>query len=104
MPDSLQAFKAGIFKALASPVRIRLLEELRGGELTVGELQERVGMDSSPVSQHLSVLRAQSLVVTRREGNNVWYAVEEKRVYDILDAARAIFENQVSASTRLLGQ
>jgi ArsR family transcriptional regulator len=104
MPESLQAFKAGLFKALASPVRIRMLEELRSSELTVGELQERLGLDSSNASQHLSVLRAQSLVVNRREGNNVRYAVEEPRIYDILDAARGIFENQVNAGARLLRQ
>lgn len=102
MPQSLQDFKAAIFRALASPVRIRLLEELRSGESTVGELQERLGLDSSNVSQHLSVLRGQSLVTTRREGNNVWYGVEDRRLYDILDAARAIFESQVDASARLL--
>ena len=56
------------------------------------------------VSQHLAVLRAQSVVVTRREGNKIWYALSEKRIYSILDAARAIFESQVKASTRLLAE
>jgi DNA-binding transcriptional regulator PaaX len=49
-------------------------------------------------------LRAQGLVFTRREGNKIWYAVSEKQVYRILDAARSIFENQVKASTRLLAE
>jgi DNA-binding transcriptional ArsR family regulator len=104
MPQSLQDFKAGLFRALANPVRIRLLEELRATELTVGELQERLGLDSSNVSQHLAVLRGQSLVTTRREGNNVWYSAAEQSTYDILDTARAIFENQVKASARLLAE
>jgi DNA-binding transcriptional ArsR family regulator len=104
MPESLQEFKAGFFKTLASPVRIRLLEELRGGPATVGDLQLRLRLDSSNVSQHLAVLRAQGIVVTRREGNRIWYAVPEKRIYSILDAARAIFQNQVKASTRLLAE
>lgn len=104
MPESLQEFKAAFFKTLASPVRIRLLEELRGGAATVGDLQLRLRLDSSNVSQHLAVLRAQGIVVTRREGNRIWYAVPEKRIYSILDAARAIFENQVKASTRLLAE
>lgn len=104
MPGSLQEFKAGFFKTLASPVRIRLLEELRGGPATVGDLQQRLGLDSSNVSQHLALLRAQGVVVTRREGNKIWYAIADKRIYNILDAARAIFENQVKASTRLLAE
>ncbi len=102
MPGSLQEFKATFFHALASPVRIRILEELREAALAVGELQRRLQLDSSNVSQHLAVLRAQGLVVARREGNNVRYSVEEMRLYEILDAARAVFENQVKASTRLL--
>ena len=104
MPQTLQDFKAGFFKTLASPVRIRLLEELRSGPATVGELQQRLGLDSSNVSQHLALLRAQSVVVTRREGNKIWYGVSEKRIYNILDAARTIFESQVKASTRLLAE
>ncbi len=104
MPETLQDFKAAFFKTLASPVRVRLLEELRGGPTTVGDLQRRLGSDSSSVSQHLALLRAQGVVVTRREGNKIWYAVEEKRIYSILDAARAIFEDQVRASTRLLAE
>lgn len=102
MPRTLHDFKAAFFKTLASPVRIRVLEELRGGPATVGELQQRLGLDSSNVSQHLALLRAQGLVATRREGTKIWYAVPEKRIYSILDAARSIFENQVKASTRLL--
>ena len=102
MADSLQEFKAGFFRALASPVRIRLLEYLRGGETTVGDLQRKLGLDSSNVSQHLSILRANSLVAARRDGTRIWYSVQEPHIFEILDAARAIFKNQVKASTRLL--
>lgn len=104
VPGTMQDFKASFFRALASPVRIRLLEELRAGELTVGDLQQRLGLDSSNVSQHLAILRSHSLVVARRDGNNVWYSVDEPHIYEILDAARAIFKNQVNASTRLLAE
>ena len=104
MPETLRDFKAGLFRALASPIRIRLLEEMRGRELTVGDLQQRLNLDSSNVSQHLSILRSHSLVVTRRDGNKVWYSVDEPQIYKILDAARAVFKNQVKASTRLLAK
>lgn len=104
MSGTLQDFKAAFFKTLASPVRIRLLEELRTGPATVGDLQRKLGLDSSNVSQHLSILRANSLVAARREGTRIWYSVEEPHIYTILDAARAIFENQVKASTRLLAE
>jgi len=102
MPNTLRELKAELFKVLANPVRVALLDELRSGPLTVGDLQRKLGIDSSNVSQHLAILRGRLLVTTRRDGNNVWYSVEEPRVYEILDAARAILENQLALGRRLL--
>ena len=103
MPESLQHFKADLFRALSNPLRIRILEVLRAeGDLTVGEIQQRVGAEPSNVSQHLGVLRAHGLVTTRREGTSIWYAVAHPQVFALLDAARAIFEQQLTEQTRLL--
>lgn len=60
---------------LSNPYRIRIVEELREGELKVGEIQERVGLRPATVSQHLSVLRAHLIIAERREGRNVYYHV-----------------------------
>src|SRR5204862_106755 len=87
----LQLFKAGFFKALAHPVRIRLLELLLRGERSVQELQDAVGLDQPVVSQQLAVLRARNIVGTRKEGTTVRYALRDPRVGDLLDVARRIF-------------
>jgi len=88
---------------MANPIRIRILEELRSvGSLTVGEIQQRVQVEPSNVSQHLSILRRHGLVVSSREGTSVRYAVADEELYSLLDAARLIFEKQLSARTRLL--
>jgi ArsR family transcriptional regulator len=102
VPNTLRELKAELFKVLANPVRVALLDELRSGPLTVGDLQRKLGIDSSNVSQHLAILRGRVLVATRRDGNNVWYSVEEPRVYEILDAARVILENQMTQGQRML--
>jgi ArsR family transcriptional regulator len=102
MPNTLRELKAELLKVLANPVRVAVLDELRAGPLTVGDIQRRLGIDPSNVSQHLAILRGRLLVTTRRDRNNVWYAVEEPRVYEILDAARAILENQLAQGQRLL--
>jgi ArsR family transcriptional regulator len=91
----LQTFKAELFKALGHPVRIRILEFLRSGELTVSELQTRLEIDSSTVSQQLALMRARQLVVGRKEGTSVYYRVVDPQVYDLLDAARAMFERHL---------
>lgn len=100
---TLQDFKAELFRALGSPVRIRILEALRdAGSLTVGELQQRVGVESSNVSQHLGVLRNRGLIEARRDGTSIWYSIAEAELLQVLDAARAIFEHQHAARSRLL--
>ena len=98
----LQVFKAEFFKALAHPVRIRLLEVLRHGERSVQELQGALVLDQSTVSQQLAVLRAKHVVVARKEGTTVRYAVRDARVAALLDTARAIFNSQLAGSQTML--
>lgn len=102
MPQSLQQFKAELFRTLSHEVRIRVLEALREGELSVGELQEQVGVSGPNLSQHLAILRKQSVLTTRREGTTVFYSVIDSRVYNLLDDARSIFEQQLAQSSALL--
>lgn len=93
----LQTFKAELFKALSHPIRIRTLELLREGELTVSELQSRLEIDGSSMSQQLAVLRARQLVVGRKDGTSVYYRVIDPQVFQLLDIARAIFERHLGS-------
>jgi DNA-binding transcriptional ArsR family regulator len=103
--ETLQDFKAGLFRTLANPVRIRILEVLRlVGSLTVGEIQLRVGIEAANASQHLAILRGQGIVSAKREGTSVWYSVSDQEVFELLDAARAIFERRVAAQAELLAE
>src|SRR5215510_10890689 len=98
----LQRFKAEFFKALAHPLRIRLLELLRARERSVQELQAALGLDQSAVSQQLAVLRTKQVVRARREGTTVRYAVRDPLVGDLLDVARRIFNNQLTGTQTML--
>lgn len=80
MANSLQRFKAELFKALAHPTRIRILELLREGEKSVGVLQDALSVDGSVVSQQLSVLRMKNLVDTRRQGTTIYYSLRDSAV------------------------
>jgi DNA-binding transcriptional ArsR family regulator len=104
MHDSLRVFKAEFFKALAHPARIKILELLRGGELSVTELQEHLGIESSSVSQNLSVLRHKNIVETRKAGTTVYYWVRDPEVFELLDVARRIFNNQLQDTRSTLEQ
>jgi DNA-binding transcriptional ArsR family regulator len=95
MAESLQRFKAELFKALAHPARIRILELLRDGEKRVSQLQLELAVEGSGVSQQLAILRMKNLVDTRRVGNLIYYRLRDPQVNDLLDAARRIFEAHV---------
>ena len=98
----LQVFKAEFFRALAHPVRIRLLEELRGGDRSVQELQDALGLDQPSVSQQLAVLRAKNLVVASKTGTSVRYSVRDPLIHELLAAARAIFNNRLVDTQTML--
>jgi DNA-binding transcriptional ArsR family regulator len=80
-----------IFKMLSHPDRIRLVEELRGGEQDVNTLHERLELPSTRVSQHLSLLRAHRIVEERREGRHVFYRLTQPELADwIIDGLRFV--------------
>lgn len=104
MHDSLQKFKAEFFKALSHPARIKILELLRLGEMNVAELQEVLQIDSSSVSQHLSVLRHRNIVEYRKAGTTVFYRACDPQIFELLDVARRIFNNQLMSTRSTLDQ
>jgi DNA-binding transcriptional ArsR family regulator len=88
-------FKADLFKVLSNPVRIQILDTLRVGEQSVGYIAEGLELDASAVSQQLSVLRSRNLVVSRKQGNFVFYAVRDPALFKVLDAALEVFNNHL---------
>jgi DNA-binding transcriptional ArsR family regulator len=98
----LQAFKAEFFKALAHPIRIRILEILVRGERSVHELQEALELDQPTVSQQLAVLRAKNIVEARKDGTAVRYTVRDASLRDLLEIARRIFDNHLIGTQTML--
>ena len=96
------ALKAEFFRVLGHPVRIRLLQLLREGERTVGDLQAALELDSGSTSQQLAVLRRQGLVESRREGTSVYYAVKDRRTLELLELAKQIIATRLEESRALL--
>jgi ArsR family transcriptional regulator len=100
--SELQTFKAQFFRALAHPVRIRILEILVRGGRTVQELQEALDLDQPIVSQQLAVLRNRSIVAARKEGPSVRYTLKDAAVGELLDVARRIFNNHLVSTRGML--
>jgi DNA-binding transcriptional ArsR family regulator len=104
MPQQLANFKAEFFKALAHPIRIRILDCLRNGEKGVNELSETLQIEQANVSQQLAILRARNIVVGRKSGSNVYYSVSDRTLFKLLDVAKNIFNNHLVGVRDMLQQ
>jgi len=82
---------AKYFRGLGDPGRLRILELLREeGELSVGELVERLGMPQPKLSNHLACLRWCGFIEARREGRTIYNRISDARVEAMLDLAHAL--------------
>lgn len=93
--------KAELFKTLAHPARIRILELLSERDHAVHELLEEIDIEPSNLSQQLAVLRRTSMVVSQRSGGEVVYSVSVPEVRDLLLAARTILSGLIAAQGEL---
>jgi DNA-binding transcriptional ArsR family regulator len=104
MPQQLANFKSEFFKALAHPIRIRILDSLRDGEKSVNELSEILKIEPANVSQQLAILRVRNIVVGRKVGSNVLYTASDPTLFQLLDVAREIFNNHLVGVRDMLQQ
>ncbi len=81
------SIKAGIFKALAHPSRLFIVEQLLEGERCVRDLTEMIGVEMPTISRHLSVLRSAGIVVARKERNNIYYRIKCACIKNMLACA-----------------
>jgi len=99
----LYEVKAGLFKGLAHPVRVRILELLAGApEVPVGDLVADTGLEPSHLSQHLAVLRRHGLVESERRASQVYYRLAFPEVAELLGVARRLLGGMLETARRQL--
>jgi ArsR family transcriptional regulator len=104
MDDALRQFKSELFQGLAHPTRIAIVELLRDGELSAGQIIDKLGIEQANASQHLAVLRGKQIVVSRKAGNQVYYSIRDRALIEVLDILRRYFYSQLSATVNMLKQ
>ena len=104
MQDALRKFKAQVFQALAHPTRIAIIEALRDGELPAGKLLELLQVEQANLSQHLAVLRSKHVLVNRKVGNQVFYAVRDPVLIQVLDLLRQYLFSHLNETLAMLGE
>ena len=90
----------GLLKAMANEARLMVLCQLIGGEKSVSELQEAVGLSQSAMSQHLAVLREQHVVTTRRDGQSVYYRIASGSATALMETLHREFCSAPAARAR----
>ena len=104
LPDELVELIARRFRVIGEPMRIRLLDRLRSGELSVAELSAAVAASQQNVSKHLGVLHEAGIVSRRKDGNRVLYAIADEAVFALCEAVCGALAAQVAELAELLGE
>jgi len=82
---------AQLLKTVGNPHRLMILCTLMNAEMSVGELNDRIDISQSPLSQHLAVLRRAGLVQTRREAQTIYYSISGDEVRKLVDCLYDIY-------------
>jgi DNA-binding transcriptional ArsR family regulator len=102
LPDPLVELVAQRFRVLGEPMRIKLLDRLRDGEATVGELQDALGASQQNVSKHLGILHNAGLVSRTKRGTSVLYAISDPGVFELCEQVCGGLRRQLEELDSLL--
>ena len=96
--------QAEICKTLANPKRLEIIYALKEGELSAGELVKRLGIPKANVSQHLAILRQRRVVVSRRDGVNIYYSIANPKIVQACALMREMLMEQIKEDGRLVSK
>ena len=82
---------AALLKTMSHPIRLKILCLLQEKEMAVGDIREEVKTTNANVSQHLSILRNQGIVSSRKDANFIYNKIEDKRVLELIAKMRDLF-------------
>ena len=102
--DTIYERQARLCQTLTDPKRLKLLQALRAGERSVGDLTVAIDASSTNVSQHLAVLRDAGLVATRRQGTSIYYRLAYPAIMEACDIIHGILRTQLVDAAALIGR
>src|ERR1700690_1384779 len=99
---TLFELQAEVCKTLASPKRLEIINALKEGEKTVGELVIILGVPKANVSQHLAVMRLKGILNFRRDGVNIYYHIANPKAVQACALMREVLTEQMQEKSRLI--
>lgn len=104
MEKTLYELQAEVCKTLASPKRLEIINALKEGEKSVGELVEILGVPKANVSQHLAVMRHKGILKSRRDGVNIYYSIANEKVVKACTLMKEVLTEQLRERNRILAK
>lgn len=98
----LAEMEADLFKALAHPIRVEILNLLAEERLCVCEIYEELGQSQSNISQHLNKLKQNKLVTSKKDGLQVYYSLQNKKIVKVIDLVEKIILEQIEETKKEL--
>ena len=102
--ERLFELHAEVCKTLSNPVRLKVINELQEGEMTVGALEKKLGIRQAHVSQHLAVLRQRGVVRTRRDGPNIYYGISNPKIVKACGLIREVLLEQLQKDQSIVAE
>ena len=102
MEDQIYSYHADMCKVFSHPKRLEAINILRDGEMTVGELSQKLGLAIGNLSQHLSMMKERRLLLSRKEGNTVYYRIANPKLIRCFDMMREMLFDQIKQDAALL--
>ena len=102
MEGKLYAYHAEMCKVFSHPKRLELIELLREGEFSVGDLSQKLELSPANLSQHLAMMRERRILACRKEGNNVYYRIANPKLLQAFDLLRQILVEQIGQDAALI--
>jgi ArsR family transcriptional regulator len=103
MNQELLELQAHTCKCLSHPKRLEILCALEAGEKSFAELQHVTGLSKANLSQHLGILRGRGMVVARRDGQHMWFAVANPKISEACGLMREVLYERIAAQQSLRG-
>lgn len=100
--DQIYTYHAEMCQVFSHPKRLALINVLRNREMSVGELSRELGLALGNLSQHLSMMRERHILVSRKEGNVVFYRIANPRLLEAFDLLREILFEQIRQDAALI--
>ena len=100
--QELYELQADVCKVFSNPKRLEIINHLKEKELSAGELLEKTGLSKANLSQHMGVLRAKGVILSRREGVTVYYRISNPKIIEACILMREVILEQFEEKSRMV--